>query len=110
MQDTNDDIILNSHVNVVEYMDSSKLDINLNLDYNFVSSTNSIASIVSEESSIYYIPTEFESEDSSSVNHHFVNDSKFTSSCILQVDAVIKFTSLFLIYQELQDYHETVKM
>ena len=67
------------------------LDINLDSDSNAVFSTNTIASIVYEESSIAYFPSKFESENGSSVNHHFVNDSEFASSFISQVDAEIKF-------------------
>ena len=34
-----------------------------------------------------YLTTESESEDSSSVNHHFNNDSEFSNSYISQIDA-----------------------
>ena len=66
------------------------LDINLDSDSNAVFSTNTIASIVYEESSTAN-PSEFESENGPSVNHHFINDSEFASSFISQVDAEIKF-------------------
>ena len=39
-----------------------------------------------------YLPTEFESEDGSSVNNHFVNDSEFASSCISQIDSEVNFS------------------
>ena len=38
-----------------------------------------------------YLPTEFESENSSSVNHHFVNDSGFSNNCISQIDSEVNF-------------------
>ena len=43
--------MLSSHINVVEDMDSSKQDINLESDSNSISSTTSVVSIVSGESS-----------------------------------------------------------
>ena len=47
--------------------------------------------MVSGESSIYCLPTEFESEYNSSIIHHFSNDSKFSNSFVLQVDAEVNF-------------------
>ena len=39
-----------------------------------------------------YHPTEFDSEDNSSVNYHFVNGSEFFNNCISQIDAKVNFT------------------
>ena len=80
VQDSNDNIVLNSHVNVTEDMDSSGKDNSVDLNSNSVSSITSVASIVSKENSTDYLPTDFESEDSSSVNHHFVSDSEVSNS------------------------------
>ena len=91
VQDINDIIMLNSHVNVAEDIDSSRQDINLDSDSNSVSSTTSVASIVSGESSKDNLPTEYESENSSSVNHQFVNDFEVYSNFISQVDAEVNF-------------------
>ena len=91
MQDNNDNIVMNSHVNVLKHMDSSRQDVNLDSDSNSFSSTTSVASIVSGESSIYYLPAEFESEDSSSENHHFINEFEFSDSFVSQVDAEVNF-------------------
>ena len=91
MQDSNGIIVLNSHVNGADNIDSSRQDINLDSDFNSVSSTTSVTSIVSEESSTDNLPTEYESEDSSSVNHKFVNDSEFYSNFLSQVDTEVNF-------------------
>ena len=80
VQDSNDNIVLNSHVNVTEDMDSLGKDNSVDLNSDSVSSITSVASIVFKENSTDYLPTDFESEDSSSVNHHFVSDSKVSNS------------------------------
>ena len=91
MQDSNGIVVLNSHVNVAEDIDSSRQGINLDSDSNSVSSTTSIASIVSGKNSSNNLPTEYEFEDNSSVNHQFVNDSEIYSNFLSQVDAEINF-------------------
>ena len=95
MQDSNGIIVLNSHVNGADNIDSSRQDINLDSDFNFVSSTTSVTSIVSEESSTDNLPTEYESEDSSSVNHKFVNDSEVYSIFFRKL--ILKLTLLLLL-------------
>ena len=91
VQDNNGIVVLNSHINAAEDIDSSRQDINLDLDSNSVSSTTSVASIVSGENSTDNLPTEYESDDNSSVNHQFVNDSKVYSNFLSQVDTEINF-------------------
>ena len=91
VQDSNGSIMLNSHVNVAEDIDLSRQNINLDSDSNSVSSTTYVASIVSGESSKDNLLTEYESEDSSSVNHQFVNDFEVCSNFISQVDAEVNF-------------------
>ena len=91
VQDSNGSIMLNSHVNVAEDIDLSRQNINLDSDSNSVSSTTSVASIVSGESSTDNLPTECESEDSSSVNHQFVNNSEVYCKFLSQVDIKVNF-------------------
>ena len=39
-----------------------------------------------------YLPTEFESKDTFSINHHFVNNFEFSNNCISQIDAEVNFS------------------
>ena len=91
MQVSNGIVVLKSHVNVTEDMDSSRQDINLDSDYVSISSTTFVTSIVSEESSTDHLPTDFLSEDRSSICHYFVNDSEFSNSFVSQVDTEVRF-------------------
>ena len=66
-------------------------DLNLSIqDCDSVSSLTSLSSDTFEDD-LSFPATEFVSEDNSSVNHQFVNDSEVYNNSISQVDAVVNF-------------------